>query len=367
MEETMRDASVPINGLDVAVYTIPTETPESDGTLAWDSTTMVVVEVHAGGARGLGYTYGHHAVAALIDGMLSDVVTGVDVMDTVSAHRAMVDAVRNNGRAGIASLAISALDIALWDCKATLLEQPLASLLGGGARGIEAYGSGGFTSYTMEQLEGQLAKWIEMGMRAVKMKVGRRPEQDVDRVHAARTAIGDTPLLFVDANGAYARKQALDKAFEFAEFGVTWFEEPVTSDDLDGLRLLRDRAPAQVDIAAGEYCWEPFAFERIADVVDVVQADVTRCGGITGLLKAGAMCEARALPLSLHGAPALSPHVCGAMPAARHVEYFHDHVRIERMLFDGVIEPVSGVLTPDLLRPGLGLELKRADAERFVA
>ncbi|TMK83227.1 MAG: mandelate racemase [Actinobacteria bacterium] len=357
----------PISGVDVSTFTIPTETPESDGTLAWDSTTIIVVEVQAGGVRGFGYTYGHAASAVIADTVLADVVRGRDVMDIAGMHEAMRRALRNIGRLGIGMMAVSALDIALWDCKARVLEQPLATLLGKVRDEIECYGSGGFTSYTQDQLEAQLQNWVEDGMRAVKMKVGRRPPEDVDRVHAARHAIGDVPLLFVDANGAYVRKQALDKAFEFADFGATWFEEPVSSDDLEGLRLLRDRSPAQMEITAGEYGYEPAYFPPMFESVDVVQPDGTRCGGVSGLLAVGAMCDARGVPLSPHTAPTLHAHVACALPSARHVEYFLDHARIERMLFGGALEPDHGHLRPDLSRPGLGIELKRADAERFAA
>jgi L-alanine-DL-glutamate epimerase-like enolase superfamily enzyme len=203
----------------------------------------------------------------------------------------------------------------------------------------------------------------------VKMKVGREPERDVERVAVAREAIGEATALFVDANGAYSRKRALALAGAFADEGVRWFEEPVTSDDLEGLRLLRDRAPAGMEIAAGEYGYGLPYFERVveAGAVDCLQADVTRCGGITGFLQVGALCDARAIDLSAHCAPAASLPACLAVPRLRHLEYFHDHVRVERMLFDGVPEPEGGALVPDRSRPGLGLELKRADAERFAA
>jgi L-alanine-DL-glutamate epimerase-like enolase superfamily enzyme len=205
-------------------------------------------------------------------------------------------------------------------------------------------------------------------MQLVKMKVGRDAGVDPARVHAARAAIGDRAQLFVDANGAYTRKQALALALRFAEDDVRWFEEPVSSDDLDGLRLIRDRAPAGMDIAAGEYGFDPFYFRRMLDAgaVDVLQADATRCGGVSGFLAAHALCDARGLPLSAHCAPALHVHLGCALPRVCHIEYFHDHQRIERMLFDGVTVPREGLLSPDLGRPGLGLDLKGADAQRFA-
>ena len=186
----------------------------------------------------------------------------------------------------------------------------------------------------------------------------------------ARTAIGPNARLFVDANGAYSRKQALDLAERFADDArVSWFEEPVSSEDLEGLRLLRDRAPAGMEIAAGEYGDDAPYFRRMieAGAVDVLQADVTRCGGITELLARRRAVPAHSLPLSLHCGPAIHLHPATALEQLVHLEYFHDHVRIEHMLFDGVVEPRDGALVPDLERPGNGLELKRSEAERHAA
>jgi L-alanine-DL-glutamate epimerase-like enolase superfamily enzyme len=200
------------------------------------------------------------------------------------------------------------------------------------------------------------------------MKIGRDPAADRKRVHAARVAIGNDVELFVDANGAYDRKLALAQAEAFSDDRVSWFEEPVSSDDLDGLRLIRDRAPAHVEVAAGEYGYDVQYFHRMiaAGSVDVLQADATRCCGITGFLRAGAICDAAGLPLSAHTAPGVHVHACCAVSRARNLEYFHDHARIERMLFDGALEPADGALRPDRSRPGLGLELKLRDAERFA-
>jgi L-alanine-DL-glutamate epimerase-like enolase superfamily enzyme len=280
----------------------------------------------------------------------------------------MVEAIRNQGRPGIASMAIAAVDVALWDLKARLLDLPLVSLLGAARSALPVYGSGGFTSYDDDELEQQLGDWVARGIPRVKMKVGRAPRRDETRVSVARRAIGPEAELFVDANGAWDRKQALLFAERFAREGVTWLEEPVSSDDLAGLRLVRDRAPAGMDVTAGEYGYDLPYFRRMleAGAVDVLQADATRCAGITGLLGVVALCRAWCLPLSLHCAPALHLHPGCSAPEIRHAEYFHDHVRIEEMLFDGVVRPVKGELEPDLSRAGHGLELKRADARRYA-
>jgi L-alanine-DL-glutamate epimerase-like enolase superfamily enzyme len=358
-----------VQGVSVAAFTVPTDAPEADGTLAWDSTTLVVVHVEAGGQRGIGYTYADLATARLIEEKLAGVVEGADALAPQRAWWAMTRAVRNLGRPGVAAMAISAVDVALWDLEAHLLDLPLARLLGAIHDEVPVYGSGGFTSYDVERLQRQLAGWVEEGIPRVKMKIGSRPQDDADRVRAAREAIGHDAELFVDANGAYDLKQAMREAGRFAEQGVSWFEEPVSSENLEGLRLLRERAPAEMEIAAGEYGYEPGYFRRMleAGAVDVQQADATRCGGITGLLAVGALCSAFEIPFSAHCAPQLHAHACCAIEPLRHLEYFHDHARIERMLFDGALAPVDGSLRPDPDRPGLGIELKTADAERFAA
>jgi L-alanine-DL-glutamate epimerase-like enolase superfamily enzyme len=360
---------VAVERLRVEAFTIPTDSPESDGTLEWDRTTIVVVHADGGGATGLGYTYADTAAADVIQSKLSGVVTHRDVMDVEASYVAMMHAVRNLGRQGIAATAMSAVDVALWDLKARLLGLPLVSLLGRVREAVPIYGSGGFTSYSIDQLQRQLGGWVAEGIPAVKMKVGRDPAADLQRVSRARDAIGPDAQLFVDANGAYSSKQAIAQAGAFAKSGISWFEEPVSSDDLSGLRLVRDRAPAGVEIAAGEYGYEPQYFRRMAaaGAVDVLQADATRCGGVTGFLRAAAICDAACLPMSAHTAPSLHAHLCCAASRIRNLEYFHDHVRIEQMLFEGVLHPRDGALHPDRTRAGLGIALKRTEAARYAA
>lgn len=362
-------SSVPIRALEVSAYTIPTDSPESDGTIEWDSTTIVVVQVEAGDRRGLGYTYADSATAELIHKRLRDLVVGKDAFSHPQIWEAMVHSIRNLGRPGIASMAIAAVDNALWDLHARLLDVPLVHLLGQRRPGAPIYGSGGFTSYSVERLQSQLSNWVSNGIPRVKMKIGRDACQDRERVRMARNAIGPHADLFVDANGAYTRKQALAQAEVFREFGVTWFEEPVSSDDLEGLRMVRHGVPDPIDIAAGEYGYDLIYFQRMlaACAVDVLQADATRCGGITGFLQAATLAEAWGAGFSAHCAPALHMHAGCAVPRLRHIEYFHDHVRIEHMLFEGVEPPVHGELHPDLSRPGMGLELKEADARQWAA
>ncbi len=249
------------------------------------------------------------AAAHFINATLAKAIEGRDALGVPAAHEAMLRRIRNIGRTGLVATAISAVDFALWDLKGKLLNQPTVSLLGAARDAGPVYGSGGFTSYTIPRLQEQLRGWAGQGMRWVKMKAGTRPEEDPARVMAARQAIGNTPL-FVDGNGAYSRKQALGLAKIFAGEGVVYFEEPVSSDDLDGLRLIRDCALPGMQIAAGEYGYDICYFRRMleAGATDVQQADGTRCLRLTGFLQADAPCTAFSLPLSAHCAPALHLH-----------------------------------------------------------
>ncbi len=355
---------------EAAAYTVPTDAPEADGTLAWDQTTLVLVTAQAGPECGIGWTYGAAAACQVVADQLAPVVTGRSALDVPAAAEAMARAVRNIGRCGVAALALSAVDIALWDLKARLLGLPLADLLGRVHYALAVYGSGGFTSYDERQLTEQLSGWVKRdGIGRVKIKVGEdwggNVRRDLDRVALARDVIGPDTELFVDANGGYRTGQAVRVGAELAGYGVTWFEEPVSSQDLAGLATVRSQV--QPDVAAGEYSWSLADSARLiaAGAVDCLQLDVTRCGGITGFLAGAALAASASLDVSAHCAPNLHAHAGAAVPNLRHIEYFHDHQRIERMLFDGALDPGGGMLSPDPGRPGLGMDFRAQDAERF--
>lgn len=360
-----------IERVEVAAYEVPTDGPdgmESDGTLEWDATTCVLVRATAAGQTGIGYTYGDVAVAHLIDSKLAGIALGADASAPPSLWRAMSAGLRNIGRPGVGAMGMAAVDIAVWDLRARLLGRPLYATLPAFHDHVPVYGSGGFTNYPLDRLAGQLGGWVEQGIPRVKMKTSRHPDEDPARLAAAREAIGGEPVLMTDANGAYRRKEALYWAWRMREeFGAAWLEEPVSSDDVEGLRLLRDRGPHGLDIAAGEYGFVLPDFTRLlgGGAVDCLQADVTRCGGITGLLQVAGLSAAHQIDLSAHCAPAVSAHAFCAVERLRHLEYFHDHVRVESILFDGTLSPAGGSLRPDPSAPGLGLSLRAGDAARY--
>jgi L-alanine-DL-glutamate epimerase-like enolase superfamily enzyme len=331
---------------------------------------MVLVEIRSGDTRGTGWTYGPPACARVVSDQLADVVLGGDALDVGGAFDGMVKAVRNAGRPGTVGYAISAVDVALWDLKARLLGLPLHRLLGGVRDEVPVYGSGGFTSYREAQLRKQLAEWVYgQHIPRVKIKIGEswgtEVARDLERMAQARDEVGPDVELFVDANGGYDRKQAIRVIRAAADCDIRWLEEPVSSDDLAGLREVRDAVLP--DVTAGEYGYDLTYFRRMcaAGAVDCLQADVSRCGGITEWLRVAAVAAAYHLEISGHCAPHLHVHAAAATPNLRHLEWFHDHVRIEQMFFDGALDPTGGALRPDPTAPGNGLRLRREVASRY--
>lgn len=365
---TVRRTDARVTALHAAAYTIPTDSPEADGTLTWNHTTLVTAQARCGDVVGTGWTYGHPGCVTVIRDTLAGQIVGRTALDVGASFDAMTKALRNVGRSGVAGQALSAVDIALWDLKAKLLDVPLHRLLGAVRDAVPVYGSGGFTTYDHHQMHRQLTGWVrELGIPRVKIKIGQswgtRTARDVSRMHQARAAVGDDTELYVDANGAYTAKQAVRLMNTVAELDITWLEEPVSSDDIDGLRRVRDAV--DMDVAAGEYGYRLDDFVPWCGAVDCLQADASRCGGITEWQRVSALAAAHHLEISAHCAPWLHAAVGAATPNLRHLEWFHDHAAIETRFFDGAALPVGGALRPDPERPGHGLALRDADLEPY--
>jgi L-alanine-DL-glutamate epimerase-like enolase superfamily enzyme len=359
-----------VRELAVRTFRVPTPAPEADGTATWEATQLVVVEPSADGHRGLGWSYcAAPAAAAVIRDLLEPVVLGSDVLDVPGTWQRMVRATRNAGTPGLVAMAISAVDLALWDLKAKALDLPLDRLLGRCRDAVPVYGSGGFVSLTDAELTAQLRRWTdELGIPRVKIKVGERwgaaPERDLARTRLTRQVVGDDVEVFVDANGGYGPGQARRMGTAYDDLGVSWFEEPVSSQHLADLHLLRQSL--RCDVAAGEYLSSALEAQQMcaAGAVDCLQLDVTRCLGITGWRQAAAVAAAHGLDVSGHCGPALHLAPAAGIPNLRHLELFADHERLEQLLFDGVPTACGGTLTPPD-RPGNGYQLSPR-AEEFA-
>lgn len=367
VEITASPTAATVEAVDVTVCRVPTDVPyETDGTLTWDATTVVLVEIRAGGVTGLGWTYAGPASGQVVVSTLRNVLAGADALATGARWEDMVSALRNEGLPGAGAMAVSACDVALWDLRAKALGASVVELLGPVRDAVPVYGSGGFCSYSDDELVDEVTSWLDAGMPRVKVKVGRDPADDPRRVALVRKEIGEAADLFVDANGAYASGQAIALGRRYAESGVSWYEEPVSSDDVDGLRHVRRSVAGALDVTAGEYGWTPWGLAALArsGAVDVVQPDVTRCGGFTGFARVAATCDALHVPVSAHCAPQLSAIAGAAARHLLHAEWFHDHARVDRLLLQNPLTPAGGALHPrrDVLGHGFALDPKAVEA-----
>jgi L-alanine-DL-glutamate epimerase-like enolase superfamily enzyme len=335
-----------IDQVRTGVYRFPTEVPEADGTFSWNATTAVTVTLRAGGLIGLGWTYSSPAAASVVSDHLAAVLDQHDALDIAEGWERMRRACRNLGTKGLVMQAISAVDIAWWDLKARLLDRPLSDLFGRCRDGVPVYGSGGFTTLDDRQLAEQVEWWHAAGCRAMKIKIGEswgtRVARDLDRVAQLCRLAGPGVEPMVDANGGYQLGQARRVGAELDRLGVTWFEEPVSSDDLAGLGALR--SALRCDVAAGEYASDVYEMTGLLPVVDCLQLDATRCGGYTGWLRGAALAQAQNRQVSGHCAPSLHAAVAAAVPNLRHVEWFADHARLEPLLIDGAPDVRDGAL-----------------------
>jgi L-alanine-DL-glutamate epimerase-like enolase superfamily enzyme len=263
--------------------------------------------------------------------------------------------------------AISAVDIALWDLKARLHGVPLSTLFGGSRASVPVYGSGGFTNLDDAAFDAQIETWASAGCRAMKIKIGRDRGGDLswDLARAQRlcaAAPADTALM-VDANGAYTVGQACRVGAALDQLGYSWFEEPVTSDDTEGLAAVSHSV--RCDVAAGEYANDGYDVAALLDAVDCLQLDVTRCGGYSGFLRWAAMAATRGVEVSGHSAPSLHAPVAAAVPNLRHLEWFVDHARVEPLLVDGTPQVQDGMLpTSGAGEPGHGMTLTKTSPSR---
>jgi L-alanine-DL-glutamate epimerase-like enolase superfamily enzyme len=346
-----------IAGVETGVYRIPLSVPLSDSTHGIIPTfELLVLRVRCDeGVEGIGYAYtirGMRAVNALVEDLLVDVLLGEDPFHTEDIWEKMWWATHFVGRAGVATLAMAACDIALWDAKGKATGRSLAELLGGSRKSVMAYAGGVDLQFPLQALVDQVIGNVEEGFRAIKIKVGRpNPEEDMERVRAVRKAVGDQITLMVDANMAWSLDRAIRMARAMEPYDIFWLEEPTIPDDVPGhVRIARSTS---IPIAAGENLYSKHEFLRYMEsgAVAFPEPDVVRVGGITEWIKIAALAAAHNLPVTSHGVDELHVHLLAAVPNAsyleRHAFRVDGYLREPFALSEGCVE------VPD--RPGHGV------------
>lgn len=316
-----------IEAIDTDLFYIPLPTKLTDAThgdMEWFAVATVVVKCD--GVEGLGYTYtvgktGGPSIAAMIKHDLAPFLIGKDPRRIEAIWQEMWSRLHYVGRGGIASFAISAVDIALWDLRGKMTGEPLWRMLGGYSGRARVYAGGIDLLLSLDALREQTHQNLERGFRAIKMKVGRdKLAEDVERVAAMRELLGPEIPLMVDANMRWSVEQAIRASRAFAEHDVYWLEEPIIPDDIEGHTRIATEAP--VPIATGENLHTIYEFQKIIapGYVAFPEPDLSNIGGVTGWMKVAHLAEAHNLPVTTHGVHDLHVHLLGGVSNASFLE-----------------------------------------------
>ena len=355
--------NVKVTGIDVYIVRHAMEGNLADSTRKVEAVGFIVVDVSTDqGLHGYGLTYdeqGGEAIREFIKNVIEPRMKGRSPLDTAVLYEENYHLVRGVARKGLAFCAYSAVDIALWDLKGKILGLPVYKLLGAGRNVVPVYASGGWTSYSLDELVAEAKMMVSRGYDAIKLKVGveggNNPNEDLRRIKAVREAIGPDVKLMLDANNVWTSGTAVRFANRVKEYDVLFFEEPVPADDIPG--LARIRAGSDLPVATGEHEYTRFGMRDLvmAGAVDVMQMDVTRCGGYTEMLKMIDVCQAWNLQVAPHGMEHMHMHIVAATPNAITLERLLMFEPVVDIVFKNPPQPVKGTITiPDA--PGMGLE-----------
>ncbi|MDR2392026.1 MAG: mandelate racemase/muconate lactonizing enzyme family protein [Planctomycetota bacterium] len=337
----------------------------ADSTRNVGTVGFVVVEIKTDAGRsGVGVTYhevGGEAVRQLIKLDFAHRLIGRSPLETEALYEETFHYIRGVGRKGLAFCAYSAVDIALWDLKGQMLGLPLYRLLGGVKNVLPVYASGGWTSYSRDELVAEAENMVRRGYGKIKIKVGveggRNPNEDLRRVRAVRDAVGPGVGIMLDANNAWTAATAVRFANRVKELDIMFLEEPVFADDIPG--LARYKAGTDLPLATGEHEYTRYGVRDliVAGAVDILQVDIARCGGFTEMLRIAAMSQAWNLSLAPHGMEHMHMHLLAAVPNGLFLERLFMFEEVADSVFSNPPVPVNGALTlPET--PGHGMVLK---------
>ncbi len=357
----MRDT---IDNVQVHLVSMPVPGQLADATRKVDKLGYLIVRITTkSGIEGIGVTYnevGGEGTCAVVQKAIAPRLIGRDPLETEAIWTEMFHYLRGVGRKGMTFCALSAVDAALWDIKGKAFDVPIYRLLGGNRTEIPVYASGGWASYSDEELVAEMTDMVSQGYTAIKFKLGveggRNPNRDVTRVRKVREAVGPDIDLLLDANNCWDAATAVQVANRVKEYNIYLFEEPVFADDLPG--LARFKQGTDIPLATGEHEYTKFGLRDLLlnDAVDIVQLDGARAGGYTEMVKIAAMTEAWNLKFAPHAMENLHLQLAGAMGSIVFLERLRIFEEITGQVFKDAPVPVNGVMTiPDL--PGLGLAL----------
>ena len=336
----------------------------ADSTRNVETIGFVVVDVATdAGLHGIGVTYhevGGEAIREFILHAVKPKLLGRSPFETEALYEENFHYMRGVGRKGLAFCAYSAVDIALWDIKGKALGMPLYRLLGGNNPQVEIYASGGWTSYTTEELVAEAKLMVSQGYKKIKLKVGvdggKNLAEDVRRVAAVREAIGPDIGFMLDANNVWRAATAIQFANRIREYDIEFFEEPVFADDIPGLAEFK--RGTDIPLATGEHEYTRYGIRDLilGNAVDIVQCDTTRIGGYTETLRAMAISQAWNKGFAPHGMEHIHMHLVAAAPNGLYLEKLFMFGELVDNVYLNAPKPVNGILTiPE--KPGLGLEL----------
>ena len=350
--------------VDVHLVSYPVSGNFADATRTVETVGFTVVRITTDqGLEGIGITYhevGGEATVALIQRNMAPKLMGRDPFETEVLWQEFFGYLRGVGRKGLMYCALSAVDIALWDLKGKIIGMPLFRLLGGNKTEVPVYSSGGWTSYSDEELVEEMTGMVAQGYRMIKFKVGveggHNTRRDRERVRKVREAVGPDIKLLLDANNCWDAATAVQFANTIREYDILLFEEPVFADDIPG--LARFKRGTDIPLATGEHEYTKFGARDLlmAGAADIVQIDGTRTGGFTEMLKIAALTQAWNVKFAPHAMENIHLHLVSAIPNAPFLERLFLFEDLTAHVFKDAPKPVGGMMTiPDL--PGLGLAL----------